>query len=196
VTGHQDAEAALRASLSGSRTTANILMFTREALERMDFYEGRPASGQDYDLAVRLADAGYGNVYVDEVLALYREWTDSAGVRARRKALRLAGYQQIFDEVFTPAWNRRGWNMAEVDRQRRRLALHNCAACYAPQYSEQERQELVRMLRRLGDSRRLSIRVAICEAGGAPLLTRLNALRFRAKRAVKAVVKRVPRRTA
>jgi glycosyltransferase involved in cell wall biosynthesis len=192
--GYQGAEQALRASLSGYRTTANILIFRRRALEALDFYEGRPESGQDYDLSVRMADAGYGNVYIDEILARYREWADAKGVRARRKAARLAGYQQIFEEAFEPAWKRRGWDTRQLDRQRRWLALHNCAACFAPQYTAAEREQLAEMLRRLGDSRRLRLRIAFCRAGGAPLLNRLNTLRYSFKRAVKAIVKRVAQR--
>jgi glycosyltransferase involved in cell wall biosynthesis len=192
--GYQDAEKALRASLLGYRTTANILIFRRPALEALGFYEGRPESGQDYDLSVRMADAGYGNVYLDEILARYREWTDAKGVRARRKAARLAGYQQIFDEAFQPAWERRGWNPKELRRRRRKLALHNCAACFAPQYTAAEREELAGMLRQLGDSRRLSLRIAVCERGGAPLVNRLNAQSYRLKRTVKSIVKRVGRR--
>jgi GT2 family glycosyltransferase len=192
--GYQDAEKALRASLPGYRTTANILIFRRAALEALNFYEGRPESGQDYDLSVRMADAGYGNVYLDEVLARYREWTDPKGVRARRKAARLAGYRQIFDEAFQPAWERRGWDLKELLRQRRKLALHNCAACFAPQYTTAEREELIGMLRQLGDSRRLSLRIAICERGGAPFVNWLNAQSYRLKRAVKSIVKRIGRR--
>src|SRR5215207_3149526 len=132
ASGFQDASAALRASLSGYRTVANVLIFRRAALEQLDFYEGRPEFVEDYDLAVRMADAGWGNVYLDEPLARYRVWVDAGGARARRKALQLSGYARIFTEVFEPAWSRRGWSLGPVRRQRRWLAVHHCTHCFGP----------------------------------------------------------------
>jgi glycosyltransferase involved in cell wall biosynthesis len=194
--GYQDAETALRASLAGYRTVANILTFRREALEAMSFYEGGPQLRQDYDLAVRMADGGYGNVYLDEPLARYRVWTDAAGTRAKRKAAQLEGYRLIFEKSFEPAWERRGWDRRELDSRRRKLALHHCAACFEPQYSKRERQQLIEELRRLGDSRRLAVRIQICELGGAPLLSRLNSLRFRLKTIAKTALKPVMKPSA
>ena len=188
-TGFQDAETSLQASLSGYRTVANVLMFRREALEELDFYEGRPAMRQDYDLAVRMADKGYGNVYLDEPLARYRVWADVKGVRAKRKALELEGYIQVFDEAFAPAWRRRGWNSGELTRQRRKLANHHCPSCFQPQYSSEERDRLIVLLHRLGGSRRLALRIRLCQAGGARWLASLSQLRYRLKTAAKAVLK-------
>ncbi len=90
-TGFQPAEEALRASLSGYRTVANVLIFRNEALRELDYYSGRPEFVEDYDLSVRMADVGYGNVYLDEPLARYRVWEDQGGTRSRRKGLQLEG---------------------------------------------------------------------------------------------------------
>ncbi len=188
-TGFQDSETALRASLSGYRTVANVLIFRREALEQLDFYAGRPESAEDYDLSVRMADAGFGNVYLDEPLARYRVWEDESGGRSRRKGLQLDGYIRIFDEVFEPAWQRRGWSLGPVRRRRRRLAAHNCAHCFGRQYSTEERRRLVGQLKELGDGPRLRLRILLCRAGLAGSMEALAHARGRLKSAAKAVAK-------
>jgi glycosyltransferase involved in cell wall biosynthesis len=190
ATGYQDGDMALRAALSGYRTVGNILMFRRDALEQLGFYRGRPEFVEDYDLAVRMADAGWGNVYVDESLAYYRIWSDEAGMRARRKSLQLSGYARIFDEVFGPAWERRGWDAGELDARRSRLAAHHTAACFGSQYSRPEQRELQELLLTLSPSTAVRWRVAACRAGLAPALTAAASASGRAKLLAKAVVKR------
>jgi glycosyltransferase involved in cell wall biosynthesis len=194
-TGFQDAETALRASLSGYRTTANILMFRRDALQHLGFYDARPEFVEDYDLSIRMADAGYGNVYIDETLARYRVWTDAAGMRARRKGLQLAGYRRIFDEVFAPAWQRRGWDTQELVRMRNKLAAHHCASCFAEQYSADEQTELVRLLLALADGPWVQLRVHLCRLGMAPMLQFVAWLPSQAKQTAKTSMSRARRLT-
>lgn len=189
ATGFQAAEAALRASLSGYRTVANILIFRRAALERLDFYSGRPEFVEDYDLSVRMADAGYGNVYVDEPLARYRVWEDESGSRSRRKGLQLAGYIRIFSEVFEPAWQRRDWDLRPVRRQRSRFAAHHCAHCFGSQYTAAERADLISLLEQLGTGPRLRLRLGLCRLGLAPWLERGARLRGRGKSLLKTALK-------
>lgn len=192
-TGFQDAETALRASLSGYRTTANILMFRRDALERLGFYDARPEFVEDYDLSIRMADAGYGNVYIDETLARYRVWTDAAGMRARRKGLQLEGYRRIFDEVFAPAWERRGWDARELVRMRNKLAAHHCASCFAEQYGADEQAELMRLLLALADGPWVQLRVRLCRLGLAPTLGYAAWLPSQAKQTAKTLMSRTRR---
>jgi glycosyltransferase involved in cell wall biosynthesis len=195
--GYQDSETALRASLSGYRAAANIQMFRRAALERLNFYDGGPERGQDYDLAIRMADAGYGNIYVAETLASYRVWSDTAGLRSRLTGAQLKGYQQIFDNTFLPAWRRRGWNEDELTRQRNRLAASICATCFAPQRSAAEREELVVQLLRLGNGRGVRLRIRLCRLGFTPVVRYASALPLSSKRRAKALlalVRRIGRR--
>ncbi len=187
-TGFQPAEVALRASLSGYRTTANIMMFKKAALEAANYYEKRPDYVEDYDLSVRLADAGFGNVYTTDVLARYRVWDDAGGLRARRKSLQLAGFDRIFAESMSPAWKRRGWDVGELSRQRRRLAAHHCASCFAPQYTDAEREELVRLLLRLGDGPALRVRLALCRLGLRSTVERADSFPLQAKATLKNVL--------
>jgi glycosyltransferase involved in cell wall biosynthesis len=186
--GFQDSETALRASLSGYRAVANIQMFRREALEQMRFYDGRPNRVEDYDLAIRLADAGYGNIYVAETLASYRVWNDAAGLRSRQIWEQLEGYRRIFDETFPPAWRRRGWNERELTRRRNKLAGSICATCFASQHSAAEREQLLVLLLRLGDGPGVRVRVRLCRLGLTPLVGYAARLPARLKHRVKALL--------
>ncbi len=101
-TGFQGPDEALKESIKSYRVAANIVIYRRQALEQVKYFKSRPDYCEDYDMSARLAAAGWGNVYSDEVLARYRIWTDNAGLRPRRKQQQLAGYCRIFDEVFQP----------------------------------------------------------------------------------------------
>jgi glycosyltransferase involved in cell wall biosynthesis len=158
-------EKELRAAVSGYRMTANICMFRTKALKELNFYEGRPDFTHDYDLIVRMADAGYGNVYTNEVLACYRVWTDATAFRPRRKSIELRGMIRVYEESLLPAFQRRGWDAKLIYQQRRRLALIHSAFCYRPLFSEAERSELVELLKELGDSLALRLRLFVLRWG-------------------------------
>lgn len=194
VSGFVDGDTALRAALTGYRTVANVLMFRTVALAAVDYCRGRPDFVEDYDLAVRLADDGWGNVYLGEPLARYRIWDDAGGVRARRKGMQLDGYRRIFDEAIEPAWRRRGWPPDDVARRRARLAAHHAAACFAPQYAADETDELVERLLALGDGPAVRLRLALCRHGLAGALRRADALPPAARRTLKRLGVRGPAR--
>jgi GT2 family glycosyltransferase len=191
--GFQDSETALRAALRGYRTAANILMFRRAALERVGFYDDRLTRVADQDLAIRMADAGYGNVYVAETLASYRVWSYASGERAGRKRGELAAYRHLFDETLASAWNRRGWNPRELTRQRNRVAARQCASCFSSLCPPGESEELVALLLQVGDGPGVRARVRLCRWGLAPLVGRWARLPERAKRPVKTVLARLRR---
>ena len=189
-TGFVDGDTALRAALSGYRTVANVLMFRAGAIAAVGYYRERLDSTEDYDLAIRLADAGYGNLYAGEILARYRVWEDPGGVRARRKGLQLEGYRRIFDETIVPCWRRRGWDLDAVRRRRARLAAHHAASCFAPQYTEAESRELVALLLAVGDGPEVRLRLALCERGLAPWVGRIDELPAAARRRLKELARR------
>ncbi len=164
-TGYLGPEQALRDSVTGYRTAANIVMFRAKAVRDLNYYRERPTFVEDYDLSVRLADAGYGNVYIDDALARYRVWTDTGKARVKRKHLQLRGYTRIFEESLQPAFERRHWSLAPIERQRRWLAKRNLAYCFSPDFSPAEREELVGLLIRLGDSRSLRVRILLARMG-------------------------------
>jgi len=159
--GFRRADAALREAVNGYRVAANICMFRASALRELDYYRGRPDFVEDYDLSVRMAAAGYGNVYENAVLSRYRVWTDLKRARSKRKALQLRGYIRIFDEGFEPAFRRRGWETQSLVRRRRQLAVHHAAACLEPQYSRAEQAELVELLTTLAGGATLGLRLRL-----------------------------------
>ncbi|MER3492933.1 MAG: glycosyl transferase [Mastigocladus sp. ERB_26_2] len=164
----QNSDEALMAAVSGYRVAANIIMFRTKVLQELRYYENRPEYVEDYDLSVRIADAGYGNVYADEVLAKYRVWTDVKKTRSKRKHLQLRGYIRIFEESFLPAFQRRGWDVKVLDKQRRKMAIINSAYCFLPIFNQEERAELVALLKQLGDSPLLRLRIVALSLGFAP----------------------------
>ena len=189
-TGFRSSDAALRDAVTGYRVAANIVMFRAEPLHRLDFYRGRPDFVEDYDLSVRMADAGYGNVYCDEILARYRVWTDPKRARSKRKGLQLRGYVRIFDEAFAPAFARRRWKTTSLWRERRKLAVHHAAECFAPQYTPAEREELTTLLWQLSGSPALalSMRLLALRLGLRSFFESEQASRKRLKRFAKATL--------
>ena len=192
--GYQEPDVALRAGVTGYRVAGNIVMYRTQAVREVNFFYGRPDYVSDYDMAVRLAVAGWGNVYADRVVANYRTWADAGGLRVRRKASELDGYVRIFDEVLTPAFAARGWDAQPLARQRRRLALDHAANCFLPQYDAEDRRHLVALLRRLGPSRGLEVKLRLLGLGLAPLVERLYHAKGRTKNLVKQGLAQLRRR--
>lgn len=170
ASGFQEADDALRAAVQGYRVAANICIFRRAALEEVDFYKTDMAFCDDWDLSVRLPDAGWGNVYIDKILAQYRVWEDAGQVRPRRKMDEIEGCIRVFDEALTPAFARRNWETDVLQRRRRALALTHASVLDLPIFAPAERQKLARLLRALGDSPRLRVRTRLMRAGYGPLL--------------------------
>ncbi len=181
----QDADTALRCALTGYRVAANICMFRTKVLRELNYYDNRPEFVEDYDLSVRIADADYGNIYVNEILACYRVWTDAKKVRPKRKHLQLRGYVRIFEESFLPAFQRRGWDTKVLDKQRQKFAIIHSAYCFLPIYNREERAELVGMLKQLGDSPALRLRIFFLSLGLAPFFEWLHHTELKLKGIVK-----------
>jgi glycosyltransferase involved in cell wall biosynthesis len=141
-TGFVDSKTALIDALKGYRVAANIIMFRREALVAVNFLEGRPNFGEDYHLASSIAAAGFGNVYVDEILGFYRVWVDTEKVRQKRKLAEINGVRLVFDEVLEPAFNERGWNLKNVKKSRKNFAINQSDCLSWNIYSANEKKEL------------------------------------------------------
>lgn len=170
ATGFQSADDALRAAASGYRVAANLCTFRRNSLHQADFYQRGLKFCEDWDLSVRLADAGWGNVYCEQILGQYRVWEDSDQVRPRRKLDEVEGIIRVFEEALTPAFARRQWDTSPLDVQRRAQALIHASVLDSPLFEPAQRQRLARLLRALGDSPRLRVRMRLMRAGYGPLL--------------------------
>jgi glycosyltransferase involved in cell wall biosynthesis len=182
--GFQPPDAALRAAVTGYRVAANIVVYRRAALEQLNFFNGRPRFCEDYDMSAALAAAGWGNIYIDQLLSRYRVWNDAGGVRLRRKHLELQGYIHVFEKTLAPAFAAHGWSPRPLHRQRRHLALAHSNACFLPHNAE-SRTELVALLRELGGGPSLELKMMLLRAGVAPVLERLYQMEGRLKNAVK-----------
>jgi glycosyltransferase involved in cell wall biosynthesis len=181
----RSADKELQSAVSGYRMAANISMFRSQALRELNFYEGRPDFTHDYDLIVRMADAGYGNVYTNEVLACYRIWTDAKTVRPKRKSIELRGLIRVYEESLLPAFQRRGWDTKIVEKNRRRWALIHAAYCYRPLFNDTERLEIINLLKKLGDSPFLRLHFLASSWGMAPFFELQQSIISKLKRLVK-----------
>jgi hypothetical protein len=168
-TGLQNGDESLRASVTGYRVAANICIFRRAALQQVDYYRSGLNFAEDWDLAIRLADAGWGNVYINEVLANYRVWDTPAHVRSRRKLAEVEGCRRVIEESLIPAFNRRGWHSAPIRNSRRRMALRHAECLRLNQFSETEQNDLKQALSRLGDSLTLRCKFRWIRTPLAPL---------------------------
>jgi len=159
--GFQSAREALIASLRGFRVTANILLFRRSALEHADYTKGRGNFAEDYHLAVSLARAGYGNVYVPESLAEYRVWVDPKGTRTQRKEQELAGLVRVFEEQIEPGFREADLAVKLVLRARRKYALRYVTSLDEGRCSPDEKARLEASLIKLGDSMALQLLIQL-----------------------------------
>ncbi|QDZ39112.1 glycosyltransferase family 2 protein [Euhalothece natronophila Z-M001] len=178
-------EKELKAAVSGFRMAANLCLFRAAALHELNVYQDRPEFVEDYDLIVRMADVGYGNIYSDQILGSYRVWTDTKAVRPKRKALELRGLIRIYEESLLPAFARRNWNPKPIQQQRCRLALIHAPYCFRPLFTSAERKELVDLLKALGDSPALRLRLVALHCGFRPFLEWRYSAEIKLKRTIK-----------
>ena len=158
--GLQSGEESLVASVTGYGVAANICMFRRVAIQQIDYYRSDMRFAEDWDLAVRIADAGWGNVYVNEILANYRVWDTPTNARSRRKLAEIEGCRRVAEESLIPAFKRRGWSQAPIKESRRLMALTHAQSLRLKQFSETEQFDLRLALSRLGDS--MALRWKFC----------------------------------
>jgi glycosyltransferase involved in cell wall biosynthesis len=149
---YESGDKALRKSIDGYRVTANILMFRRSALSKVDYMAGRPNFGEDYHLTAALSSAGFGNVYLNQVLAQYRVWTDVGKVRQKRKLNEIIGIRKVFDDVIEPGYLMRGWNTNSLRNKRAAFACNHADCLGWNVYNEEEKNEILVELRKLSSS--------------------------------------------
>ncbi len=186
--GFHQADESLRAAVRGYRVAANICLFRRAALEAVDFYKTDMAFCDDWDLSIRLADAGWGNVYDARVLAQYRVWEDAEQVRPRRKLDEVEGCIRVYDEALAPAYARRNWDAGELKSQRRALALVHASVIDLPIFRPAERRRLTALLKKLGDSPPLRLRLRLMRMGYGPILRARRAAENLARDRAKALL--------
>lgn len=147
---YQTPESAVRHSIEGYKVAANICMFRTECLRRLPFiYREGMDFCEDWDLFVRLAVAGFGNVHTRAVLANYRVWSDTGGYRQGRKATELKGIQTLFAETIEPEWCRRGWDLEVLDQARKKIALGHVSSLQSVPDTSRDHSEILRLISEL-----------------------------------------------
>ena len=185
--GYQEPEDSLRAMTSGYRVAANICMFRRDALEEVAFYRVGVDPAEDWDLAVRLADAGWGNFYCPRLLASYRVWSDAGNARVRRKQAEIEGCRRVFAESLGPAFERRGWPTQSLIRHRRAMAARHALALTNSVFTPEQKATLVTALRSLGDGPLLRWRLVLLQMGLGGVLRSMNSISVRMRDLLKRV---------
>jgi len=150
--GFQHAEEALKAAVLGYRVAANIIMFRKDALQKVNYITGRPNYVEDFHLSATLASAGYGNIYTEDVLSFYRVWVDTGKVRQRRKLMEIIGLYKVFEEVLVPAFISRDWNLDQLNQSRSNLASRQSDCLGWDVYTPEEKLELKNALNQLSSS--------------------------------------------
>jgi glycosyltransferase involved in cell wall biosynthesis len=184
--GFQSGDESLRVSLTGYRVAANICMFRRAALEEVGYYR-ELSFAEDWDMAVRIADAGWGNIYLNEVLARYRVWETKDSQRSRRKLAEIEGCSRVFHDSLTAAFKRRNWDLSRVQRASKRIASKHADSLQSALFDKDERDKLKQALRELGDSPNLRWKLRWINTPLAPFMQ----LPGRAVSYAKAGVKRI-----
>uniref|UniRef100_E6PWR2 Putative B-glycosyltransferase,glycosyltransferase family 2 protein n=1 Tax=mine drainage metagenome TaxID=410659 RepID=E6PWR2_9ZZZZ len=181
----------LMSNASGFRVAANCILYRREALREVNYYLPNLTwrTCEDWDMCLRMAAAGWGNVYVARTLSNYRVWDDEAGVRWRRKMSEVMTNISIYKNTLMTVYRERGWNTQPLERNMRSRAVAFADALDSPLFSAEERRQYVELLRELGDSRMLSLAILAAGIGLNPLVRQYSRLRLKAKDSVKRMIR-------
>ena len=168
---YESPEQALKRSASGYRAAANCILYRAKAIREVDYY--RPTLSwrycEDWDMILRLAIAGWGNVYAPQVLSNYRVWDDGKGVRASRKMAEVRETGEIYHKRLIPEYQKRGWSLAPLKKNMRVKAVRFVDALDSPRFTAEDREEYKRLLLNLGASPQLSLAIGMAEHGFNPL---------------------------
>jgi glycosyltransferase involved in cell wall biosynthesis len=188
TTGFQSDLDAVKATLKGYRVAANILMFRKQALQKVEYLSGRPNFGEDYHLTAAISRAGFGNVYVAETLASYRVWSDTDRLRQKRKLAEIMGLQQVFSDVIEPAFEERKWSLALVRKSKTSLACAHSDCLGWQNYTRCEKEELLHAIRQLSTSYKVEFYSWIYLNGRGLYLTKVNEIESKLKSIIKAFI--------
>jgi glycosyltransferase involved in cell wall biosynthesis len=169
----EDSDTALQNTISGMKVAANNIMYRAEAARQANYFREGMKYSEDWDLLVRLADLGWGNVYSSRILSNYRVWSDAQNIRARRKMAEVSTTIQVYRDSLEPAYQRRGWPTENMMRYRKEWAIRFTDALDSPLFDNEERGEYKELLTKLGDSWVLRLRIWAATAGFNPLIRRI-----------------------
>ncbi|MEJ6981984.1 glycosyltransferase family 2 protein [Pedobacter sp. P351] len=185
---YQGGDDALKAALKGYRVAANIIMFRKTALEKVNYMSGRPNFGEDYHLTASISAAGFGNVYVEEILSFYRVWVDSGKVRQRRKLDEISGIRRVFDEVIEPAFKARGWGLNVIESSKEAFACIHADCLSWSFYTAAEKKQLSHELKKLSSSQKALFFASVYASRFGPLFSSLITMNRNLKQYIKAAI--------
>jgi glycosyltransferase involved in cell wall biosynthesis len=148
----QSGDESLRNSVKGYKVTANIIMFRKDALMKVDYMTGRPNFGEDYHLTTALSSAGFGNIYLDSTLAQYRIWVDSGKVRQKRKLDEIIGIRRVFEDIIQPGFRLRGWGELRLAKRRSNFACQHSNCLGSKIYTLDEKLEILQEINKLSSA--------------------------------------------
>jgi glycosyltransferase involved in cell wall biosynthesis len=189
IPGFQSADEALQAAITGYRVAANIIMFRKEALQKVNYTTGRPNYVEDFHLSASLASAGYGNVYTDRVLSFYRVWIDNGKVRQRRKMMEIVGLYKVFEEVLIPAFRAKNWSLIKLNRSRANFAVRQSDCLGWDVYTVEEKLELKNALSQLSSSTKASSFAWLHLNGYGVYINRLFSIKNLSKDLIKSLIR-------
>ena len=152
ISGYENSSIALKKAAKGYKVAANIIMFRREALIKVNFAPSPINFANDFYLIASIISAGYGNIYVDKVLAEYRVWNDIRQVRKKRKLIEIIGLNKVITDVLEPAYKARNWSDKPIIQLRRSLAILHSDCLAWSIYSDSEKTELKKAIFELDSS--------------------------------------------
>ena len=188
---YETGDEALQSNASGYRTAANCILYRAQALREVNYYipnlDWRTC--EDWDMCLRLAAKGWGNVYAPRTLSNYRVWDDAQGVRAARKMSEVMTNIAIYKHTLIPEYRKRGWSIAPLQRNMRTKAIGFADAIDSRLFTEQDRVEYKALLHELGDSKSLSLAIALADIGLNPFVRWWSRMQLRVKDAAKVVLR-------
>ncbi len=196
---YESPEEALKSNASGYRTAANCILYRAQALREVNYYipnlDWRTC--EDWDMCLRMAAAGWGNVYAPRVLSNYRVWDDAQGVRAARKMSEVMTTISIYKHTLIPEYQRRGWSIAPLISNMQSKAVGFADAIDSPLFTADDRVKYKALLQDLGPGTALSVAIAMADFGLNPVVRAWHRLMLRLKDSVKVLLRAVrPPRTA
>jgi glycosyltransferase involved in cell wall biosynthesis len=147
------ADEELKRQIEGMKVAANIILYRKEALVAIDYFNCKANFAEDWFMLCQLAAAGYGNVFSTKVLSSYRVWTDSGQLRPKRKLDEINGTRLVYDEVLTPAFKERKWDLSLIHKAKTKKAINHSSCLSLNYFSIEEKKELKEGLLKLSDNR-------------------------------------------
>lgn len=195
VAGLQTDFDALKSATKGFKVAANILMFKVEALQAVNYVGTKVNFAEDYYMVSAISAAGYGNVYIPEILANYRVWNDDNGLRRKRKLDEIRGIRMVIEEVLEPAFKLRKWSLTPIAQMKVKYAKRNADCLGWSIYTAAEKKEIRDELLMLSSSTGVKLYAWLYQHNYGFLLTFLLRIQNQSKFMLKSILFRIKQST-